>query len=239
MKDFFNKYKKYILLFLLFVVVAGLAYWGYTKFIQDSQDVEDESITNTVEEVTPRPEYDERGSSEAILATYESAKVWASDAKLYDCSGLTLSSVQFPDVTYEYLGEDQGKYSQWICTYYSESLGMTRIYSYEEGFLDDTLDAMEIGEYGYLKYGDITYPTDLSSIVDSSDIYQTALDNDLNVTDNYVNMYLGDTSDYGYVWRLEERDKDNLDENDIAVIVNTYIFDLNGDLVEKTAEEVY
>jgi hypothetical protein len=88
-------------------------------------------------------------------------------------------------------------------------------------------------------YGDIDYPTDLASIIDSTVIYADVLENGLDET-NYVNMYLEDSSDYGFIWKVEERSKTDMNEYDIGVIVNTYLYDIyTGDLIDIVQEEVY
>ena len=97
----------------------------------------------------------------------------------------------------------------------------------------------DIGEYGSLMYDDVSYPTDLTSIVDSTTIYPKAIDEGMDDEANYVNMYLGDTIDYGYVWRIEEHDKEEMDEYGIGVLINVYVFDLSGNLKIVTQEEVY
>lgn len=240
MRDFFKK-KKYILLVLLLLVLLGVGYFVYVYFFKDT-GAEDEKTSegNVVQDVTPRPEYDMRGSSEAMIATYASAKDWASDSKLYSCSGITLSSVEYPDVIFYFLGAQQGSYANWTCTYYSKTLGMTRIYVYDEGIVDDSTEAMEIGEYGNLMYDAITYPTDLSAVVDSTDIYQAALDNGLDPINNYANMYLSNSTEYGFVWKLHERSTTESDEYSNGLIVNSYVFDIStGELITKVQEEVY
>jgi len=244
MKEFFEKYKKIIIIVLIILLLLLIGLGIYFFVLKDNGTEEsttsDQSTEATEDTVTPMPEYDERSSSEAIEATYAEAKVWSSDAKLYDCSGLTLSSVVYPDITYTFLGVDGGKYRDWNCTYYSSSKGQTLMYIYDQGDIDgNTDDAFDTGEYGYLQYGDIQYPADPTSIVDSNDVYATAVENGLDGDTNYYNMYLGDTMDYGYVWRVEEKSRTEVDEDDIAVVLYTYIIDTNGALIGKVEDSIY
>jgi ABC-type uncharacterized transport system substrate-binding protein len=105
--------------------------------------------------------------------------------------------------------------------------------------LEDDTEALDIGEYQGTMYNSIDYPTDLDNVVESTVIYADALENGLD-EENYVNMYLGDSIDYGYVWKVEERSRTEKDEYDIGVLENTYIYDINtGDLDDITQEEVY
>jgi hypothetical protein len=242
MNGFFQKNKKLliILIVLLLLGLGAIVYFFVLDGSFGSKDVnsDENQVEMQEEEVTPLPDFDEKSSSEAIEATSTAALAWSSDAKLYNCSGLP-TSMQYPDITYEYVGSDQGKYYRWMCTYYSAKKRETIIYGYVEGELDDDTEAMDIGEYGDLLYGDIDYPTDLTGIVDSTTIYADALSNGLDET-NYVNMYLEDSSDYGFVWKLEERSKTEKDEYDIGVIINTYIYDIiTGKLEDIVQEEVY
>jgi hypothetical protein len=243
MKEFLKKYKKVLIIILLILLLIGIGIGVYFMFFRDgvSDDVNStDSVSETGKEVSAEPEYDERSSREAILATYENAKVWSSDVVLYDCSGVTMSSVEFPDVKYYFLGADQGKYATWNCTYYSKSLGEIKIFQYDEGVSDEGIESMEIGEFGYLTYDAPTYITDLSTIADSSDLYATALENGLNDTDNYVNMYMRYSNQYGPIWKLDERSKEVKDEYGIGELVNVYLFDIyTGSLKDILQEEVY
>ena len=246
MKEFIQKNKKIIvivLIILFILILGGGIYFFFFKgsSTDDTNDNVSETVDESTDEVTPMPEYDERSSSEAITSTYAEASAWASDAKLYSCSGLTSSSVQFPDITYYFLGADEGKYKQWICDYYSKSKGETLIYGYTEGEVDgDIADAMEIGEYGYMTYDTVTYPTDLDSIVDSTVVYTVAIENGMDMESNFCNMYLADTQDYGFVWKVEEKSRTELDEYEIQKIVNSYVVNIyDGSLITKTAESIY
>ena len=250
MKDFLEKYKKILIIVLIILLFLGLLAGVYFFFLKDSDllhfgdgnnVVTEENVSSdeeTATEVTPLKDYDVRSSNEAIIATSTEAIKWASDAKLYDCTGLTLSSAEYTDITYYFVGAQEGMYAEWICTYYSETKNATRIYSYDEGEIE-AAEAMDEGEYGYMMYDGIDYPTELESIVDSSNLYSQAVEEGLDSEANYVNMYLGDTMDYGYVWRVEERSQTENDEYDIGLLVNTYVFDLSGNLEEVTQEEVY
>jgi hypothetical protein len=227
MKEWLQKYRKTIIIIaiiLLLLIMIGLSV--YFIFFRNSNTEVSNDNQQTSKDVTPPPTYVLSDSSEAISITSTAAKQWSSDAKLYDCSGLTLSSVQYPDVTYYFQGADSGKFSSWLCTYYSKSKGMIKIFDYDEGELDDTEEAMEIGEYGYLTYDSVEYPSDLASIVNSSDIYNSTLELGLDLENNFVNMYLGDTVDYGFVWRVDEKSREEINEYGVNVVINTYIFDI-------------
>jgi hypothetical protein len=53
-------------------------------------------------------------------------------------------------------------------------------------------------------------------------------------------MYLRDTVDYGFVWKVEERSRTEKDEYNRGKVVNTYIYDISsGELIEKLQEEVF
>ena len=243
MKEFFNKHKKLLLIILIILLLLGILaslYFFVFKDMINGPDDSDDVVTQLIEkELSPIPEYDERSGLEAILATYEAAKEWSSDVQLYDCSGLTLSSVDLGDIVYEYLGADEGKYSQWLCTYYSDSKDQTRIYKYDEGVVDGDSEAMDIGEYGYLMYGNLDYPSNLTVIVDSTEIYTKVVENGYDDF-NYLNMYVTDTSNYGFVWKVDERSKTEVDEYDMELLVNTYIFDLyTGELKIISQEDIY
>jgi hypothetical protein len=244
MKEFFEKYKKIILIVLIIILLLLISGGVYYFFFYDkgedvSNDTQTESLNDDTE-VDPEPEYDERSSKEAILATYTEAKAWSSDVVLYDCTGMTMSSVKLPSVTYYFLGHDEGKYAQWLCTYYSKSKGMTTIIGYDEGEVEGDDEPMDTGEYGYLLYDAVEYPSDLTAIVDSTDVYSVAVDNGLDLENNYCNMYLTDTSDYGFVWKVDERSKTEKDEYDTGLLINSYIVDIyDGDLVVKSTEDIY
>ena len=245
MKEFLKKYKKIliiILMILLLLAIGAVIYFFVFNQKEESND-SDQNITqqeNTTEdtETSREPQYNEVSSSEAVEATYTSAKKWAEDVKLYDCSGLP-TSVAYPDISYNFIGAESGKYYRWMCTYYSESEAAIKIFVYEEDIVNDESEPMDIGEDGSLIYGNVDYPTDLTGIVDSELVYASALEQGLNET-NYVNMYLMDLSDYGFVWNVEERSKTELDEYSIGAIQNTYIFDIyTGELQDILQKEVY
>jgi hypothetical protein len=244
MKEFFNKYKKPLIIILIILLLLGillaLYFLVFKDMISNTSQKDDTNISQEDETgVTPMPEYDERSGLEAILATYELAKEWSIDAQLYDCSGLTFSSVDMGDIVYEYIGADDGKYAQWLCTYYSDSKDQTRIYTYDEGVVEDDSEAMDTGEYGYLMYGNVDYPSDLESIVDSTEIYTKVVENGYDDA-NYLNMYVTNTSDYGFVWKVDERSKSEVDEYDTPLLVNTYVFDLyTGALKTISQEDIY
>jgi hypothetical protein len=252
MNGFFQKNKTWIMIVLALLLLIGLGL-GVYFFVLD-QDLsfftkEGENVEEVDEEgqeqppaqgdtVSPMPDYDERSSGEAIDATYVAAKAWADDVELYNCTGIP-TSVQFEDITYEYIGAEDGKYYRWMCTYYSQGKEQTKIFAYVGGELEDDTEALDIGEYQGTMYNSIDYPTDLDNVVESTVIYADALENGLD-EENYVNMYLGDSIDYGYVWKVEERSRTEKDEYDIGVLENTYIYDINtGDLDDITQEEVY
>lgn len=248
MKEFFNKNKKVLLIILVGVLLVSFGAVVYFFILDKGAATEDkiDKITTVDEEQlqegedkTPGvPDYDVVSSSEAVDATYVSAQAWSDDVKLYNCTGLP-TSVQFSDITYDFVGADSGKYFQWICTYYSKGEMATKIFLYKDGVVDESTPAVEIGEYGELVYNEISYPTDLTSIVDSVEIYAGALEQGLS-EENYVNMYLADVADYGFVWKVVERSKTDKDENDIGALQNVYIFDIyTGELEDITQKEVY
>jgi hypothetical protein len=143
---------------------------------------------------------------------------------------MTSSSFEYPDVTYYFLGAEEGKYAKWLCTYYSKSKGETVLVEYDEGVLESDTP-FEIGEYGYLTYDSIDYPSDLEGIVDSTLIYDYAVEKGLDIDKNYVNMYLANTQDYGFVWKVDERDMEEEDEYGTGILVNSYIFKTSGEFV--------
>mgnify|MGYP001135621249 CR=1 FL=1 len=98
---------------------------------------------------------------------------------------------------------------------------------------------MDIGDYGDLLNGDEDYPRDPTTLVDSEDIYNAAVSEGLDETNNYVNMYLGSTGAFGYVWQIDERSKENQNEYEVGIIQNVYIYNANtGELVNVVQEEV-
>jgi hypothetical protein len=256
MSEFFKKNKKVLIIilgvFLLLALGAGVYFFildgelsglpGTDKTNQEENMDDmggDENVPEEIDEsVTPMPDYDERSSKEAIDATYIAAKEWSEDVELYKCQGLP-TSVQFPDITYEYIGAEGGKYYRWMCTYYSKDKAQTKIFAYVGGEFDESTEALDIGEFGDLLYDSIEYPTDIDGIVESTVVYANALENGLD-EENYANIYLGDAGDYGYVWKIEERSKTEKDEYEIGVLQNIYIYDIyTGELVDKTQEEVF
>lgn len=240
--DLSSKRNKLILLVLLFLFVAILVVGGvWFFFIKDEASENDNSEEEQQQEQieVTMPEYDERDSAEAIANTSEVALEWAADAKLYDCSGLPYTSVIVEDTTFPYLGEDIGKYASWLCTYYSKAKGETVIVEYDEGETE-LGEPIGTGEYGYLMYDGVDYPTNLSAIANSTDVYRTALNNGLNIEENYYNMYLMETQDYGFAWVVNERSKTDLDEYGIGKLINSYVVDMySGNLIEVVPEEVY
>lgn len=186
------------------------------------------------------PEYDERDSFEAILATSKEAEKWSNDAKLHDCSGVTLSSVEYEGRDFEFLGSDQGKYFNWICTYFSESKNSTLTTQYKEGevIVDSSSDVVDLGEAGAVAYKNTDYPEDYKLILDSGVIYKSAVANGLDAQSNFYNMYLGPTKDYGYVWKVEELSKTE-ENDDMPKLVHTYVLDAaNAQLIKSTDQEV-
>lgn len=241
MKEFIKKNKKILILLLIFLALILVGVLVYFFFLKDENTEEsiDTTDSNQEQSETQEPQFTLTSSKDAFLDTYESAKTWSSDALLFDCSGLPISSMEYPDVTYYFLGAEDGEYSKWFCTYYSKNLKQTRIYIYEEGEVDDGTDGMDIGEYGYLTYDSPKYIRDLSTVIDSKEVYSLAVENGMDDTVNYVNMYFFNSSAYGYVWKVEERDMEEKDEYGIGVLKNTYVFDKGGELIQISQESVY
>jgi hypothetical protein len=249
MKEFFNQYKKIFIIVLIIFLVAAIGAGIYFFVLDDRDaDVDESNGDNIAQETTPQdsananvselPDYDERSSSEAIEATNSAAKEWSSDAKLYKCQGVTTSAV-FPDIVYDFVGADNGNYYRWNCTYYSASKAEIKIFGYVEGELESDTQAMDIGEFGDLLYGDVDYPNDPTTLVDSGDIYTSVVSEGLDETNNYVNMYLGDTGAFGYVWKVDERSKEDQNEYEVGIIQNVYIYNANtGQLIDVVQEEV-
>lgn len=244
MKEFLKKNKKTLIILLVILLLLGVGVVAYFFVLEGNLSIDDKadekvSTEEEQEDLTPLPEFETRSSSEAIELTSEQAKAWSDDVKLYNCSGLP-TSVQFEDVTYKYVGSEDGNYYRWMCTYYSPSEEATKVYVYVGGELEPDREAVDIGEFGELTYDDIEYPTDLANIVDSMEIYANALEEGLDDEAYYVNMYLSNSREHGYVWRVEERSRTDLNEYEIGKIINTYIFDIyTGELEEKVQEEVY
>jgi len=249
MKEFFNQYKKIFIIILIFFLVAaigaGIYFFVLDDGIADIDESNEDNVTQDTNqgdsvdtEVSQLPDYDERSSSEAIEATNTAAKEWSSDAKLYKCQGVTTSAV-FPDIVYDFVGAESGKYYRWNCTYYSASKAEIKIFGYVEGELESDTEAMDIGEFGDLLYGEVDYPSDPTTLVDSVDIYNAAVSEGLDETNNYVNMYLGSTGAFGYVWKVDERSKINQNEYEVGLIENVYIYNANtGQLIDVVQEEV-
>ncbi|MDD2270043.1 MAG: hypothetical protein PHG60_00420 [Candidatus Dojkabacteria bacterium] len=248
--EFFKKNKKALSIIIAAFIILGTAlalyffvFDGSLDFLKNEQEVteKEKEANGQIEDqkgVSPMPEYDERSSSEAIDATYASAKVWSDDSVLYNCTGLP-STVEFEDITYEYIGYEDGKYYRWMCTYYSKAKKQTRIFVYLGGEINDSTEPVDIGENGNLVYDSIDYPTDLKNIVDSTVIYSDALGKGLSEK-SYINMYLTTVADYGFVWQVEERSKTDKGEYGIGKIINTYLYDIHtGELEKETQEEVY
>lgn len=240
MKDFLTKYKKVVIIILILLLFIGLLVGTYVLFLKDSslfnKDSADTS-TEVVEEktVTPRPEYELADSDVVLSTTSAIALDWASDSKLYSCAGLPLSSIQYPDVTYYWLGASEGKYSNWLCEYFSKTKNASLMFGYKDGEaqydLDDTVDG---GDYAYMVYNNMP-SVDIERVVKSSEIYDTLKDI-VNEDDNYLKMYLADTVDYGFVWKVEESSMDDVNEYGINVLVHTYIVDLYTGAIKATLD---
>ena len=245
MKDFINMNKRKILRISLVLLLLIILIATYFVFFSQDEKIEENPVNDNNEEsvdndVSPKPEYTLKTSKDAINSTLQAAKAWSSDVQLYDCSGLPISSIEYPDITYYYLGVDDGEYSNWYCTYYSKSLAQTRIFIINNGELNDGTEAMDIGEYGPVTYDSIDYIDDLNAVVDSKVVYATAKSKGLDDEKNYVNMYLFNSNTYGYIWKIEERSKEEKGEYDIGVLVNTYVFDVHtGNLKDILQESVY
>lgn len=227
--------KSIILIILVLVVVGGLAAYFLTQTNTRTTNRND----NIQAEVTP-PILELVSSTEAIAATSEAAKSWASDAKLYDCSGLTISSLTVSRVKFTHLGANKGSYNSWICTYYSASKGQTNIYKYKKEKVAGGDEPVNIGKYSDTMYNSIKYPSNLSSLKSSNEIFQNAVNKGLDADTNFVNMYLTNTQDYGYVWKLDERSKTEVDEYEIGLLINSYIFDsVSGSLKTISKTDIY
>jgi hypothetical protein len=244
MKEFFKKYKKIIIIALIILLLLASALAIYFIFFKDKnsnsvQWEELETIDQEQNTTLPEPEFVLNSSSKAIEITYAAAKEWSNDVKLYECSAVPIT-VSYPEIKYENVGFKDGKYSSWMCTYYSTSKDQTRIYEYKDGVLDDSTEAIDTGEYGYLMYGDVDYPKDVSKLSDSIVVYMDAIEQGMDVEANYVNMYLTDTVSYGYVWGIEERSRTEMDEYEIGLPVHTYIYNRDtGKLIKITEEELF
>jgi len=243
MKEFFKKYKKVIIIVLIVLFLIGSGTAVYFLFFYQKLETSSTNESNAIQQqengITQVPEFELSSSSEALSVMYSASLKWAGDSKVSEFSAVPIS-ISYYDVSYEYIAFEDGKFANWSCIFYSPSKDQTRMYEYDEGVLDDSIGAVDTGEYGSLFYGSVDYPSDVSSIVDSQDIYNDAVDQGLDDESNYVNMYLRDISGYGFVWEIEERSRTEKDEYDIGVIVNTYIYDIyTGELEDIVQEEVY
>ncbi|MCD4756004.1 hypothetical protein K8R20_00050 [bacterium] len=240
MKEFIKKHKKLLIILGISILIIGVGIGTYFVFFNEVDVVSDNGTTveETIpEELTPEPTYVLHSSKDAMLPTYTEAKTWSSDVKLYECSGLTISSVVYPDVTYYFLGSDSGSYSKWFCTYYSKSKGQTSLYIYQEGVVNSDAQPVDIGGFGASMYDSVSYPTNFPNILDSTEIYANALEEGLDIESNYVNMYLSDYDDYGYVWRVDERSRSQKDQSGTGILVNIYVFDIYTGSLEAITQE--
>jgi hypothetical protein len=247
MNKFFEKNRKVLttIFIILLVVAVGVILNFFVLKDKNTADVDtgtekveqSESSNQPVieeSEEAPIPEYTTESSSKVISETYEAAKKWSSDVKLYDCTAIP-ATFTYSDTTYEFVGADSGKYYNWNCTYYSPSKAQIKIFTYTDGKMRESADAIDIEEYELSRYSDIEYPSNLSDIVDSTEIYAKVVKEGLNNESNYVSMYLRDTVDYGFVWKVEERSRTQKDEYDMGLIENIYIYDISsGELIEKS-----
>lgn len=237
LKENKNTLKIIIIVLLLLAIIPAFYFFSQNQEVVITKDEPEQTVTQEEEENSGAPEYDLFSSSKAISATSASAEKWAADSKLYDCTGIP-TSVTIEDRTYTNIGAESGQYYKWLCTYYSKSEGATKIIVFENRRIFDNAEPVDIGEYADLNYDSIEYPTDVTRIVDSTEIYANAKTEGLN-DENYVNMYLKDVGDYGFVWKLEERSQTDKDEYGIGLIQNTYLFDIySGELITKSTEEI-
>jgi len=242
--------KKVSIIIVVIILLLFAAFAGYLllKSESDVDDLENKEITaqeastnttdKTEEESFIPHKFTYYSSTEGLVSTDTAAKTWASDAKLYSCSGITVSSYQIDDHIYEYVGNENGNYTSWLCDFYSQSKGATMIVIYKNGE-SELSEVVEIGQYSAGMYNNIDYPSDVSKIVATSSLY-SVLEDQMDKSNYYYNMYLADTSDYGYVWKVEETSKTEMDEYNQNVVTRTFVFNpYTGELTNTLEGSIY
>lgn len=235
-----NKKKKLLIILLVIFVLLTATIGGYVLLKLNKSKTEDNNESNVTEENIQDEskfipyEFTYYSSTEGISKTNEAAVNWATDAKLYSCSGVTSSTVKINDHTYEFVAGDKGDYREWFCEYYSPSKKETMIITYDGEV--NINEAIAIGEYSESLYNGVVYPT-VSKIISTEILFQGV---DLNRDDYYYNIYLVDLSKYGYVWKLEERSKTEKDNFDVGLTIKSYVFDpYTGEIIDTVNGAVY
>lgn len=241
-----KKAKLGIVIVIILLLLAGVGYIFLSKDDTSDSQQEEESSSQANEEDSDRQESDlnppKQGmtfsyynSAEALRAVEKAGLEWQSDAVLNKCNGLTISSLETPTKTYEFVAGNDGTYRSWFCEYYSSSMKQIMIITYN-GEVDKE-EPIDIGEYSESLYNHGTNPEKVSDLADATEVYSKV---DTNDDEYYYNMRVKYLDDYGFVWTVEEMSKTELDEYDMNKTVNTYIFNaVTGEFIESVDSEVY
>ncbi len=205
---------------LVLVGVASFALLIYAMSnVVPNQDSDNVSIS-VENPINPEAELKVISSNSALAQIYATATSWAADAKAISCNGSATIAVN----TAIY-GYNQGKFANWNCFFYSESLQQDTTISWQN---DNT----------QLKKAHITYtgaqgeinPNDrifynISDFGSSDEIMKTALNNGFDLEKNFPGIGFGSyTARQKYngqpVWELREFDRNN-PENEVRI----YYFD--------------
>jgi hypothetical protein len=188
-------------------------------------------VLNTTEESRPFGEVSGSSSTEAITNTLQEAKIWSEDAELFSCSGTP------QNVGSDTISSSDLDFYNWSCMYYSASLLQTKVFKYfgEKVSGQEPNEVLDCVRY---IYDQVKYPENYSKIVDIKVLYEKVLENGLNKNSS-VNFLLRTVSEYGYVWRVDERAKRIDVAKDSEPLIRIYIFDIfTGELIDTTEEGI-
>lgn len=180
----------------------------------------DNNSINVENPINPEADLKVISSNSALAQIYATAMNWAADAKTISCNGSATISVN----TAIY-GYNQGKFANWTCFFYSESLQQDTTVSWK----NDTTE---------LKQAHVTYTGasgeinpderifyNISDFGSSDEIVSLAINNGFNLEQNFPGIGFGSyTVREKYadraVWELREFDRTN-PENEVRI----YYFD--------------
>jgi len=170
---------------------------------------------NKKEVINLTPGFELISSNQAITAMHKEASNWSEDIKLISCKGMTISLLTIQESKYKYTGTDSGKYYNWSCTFFSTAKKQTRELSYRDNKVEFQ-NPRKTRESTIQKYQKLDSPSDVSTLLDSTKIFEILADQEIDTNQYYYNMYLGDYQDNGFVWKIEERIKNEEEKTDLG-----------------------
>lgn len=212
------KQKKNLLLVLLLILVVAVV-GVIVVVVNNSGGVAEEAITTNeadddgwvrgleVDGYTV-PSFYPQSSDLVLPAMKERALEWADDAMILHFNSVALSIRKEGSTIY--YGHSAGKFASWSMYVYSPSMNKDAFIDWRNG--EVSLSNENVVE-DFLVPGRLDSPVynDVEQIVSSTEVYQTALDNGLDLEGNYINMIMGleTENEYGdqYVWGVQALSK--------------------------------